>query len=105
VRSYFLRFQPQISSLSKEYHVDVNRDPYKHKPRLTFRADGTFKVTVFSDLHFGENPEGPWGPAQDTNSTRLMTNVLRDEKPDYVCVLVLTLFAEAPDRICVGIVL
>ena len=78
---------------NKEYHVNLDRqlglDPYKHKPRLTFRADGTFKVTVFSDLHFGENPEGPWGPVQDTNSTRLMRRVLRDEKPDYVCVVVL----------------
>lgn len=59
-------------------------NPYPGKPTLTFRKDGTFKVTVFSDLHFGENPWDAWGPEQDANSTRLMKRVLRDEKPDYV---------------------
>jgi hypothetical protein len=61
-------------------------DPYPNKPRLTFRADGTFKITVFSDLHFGENPWDDWGPAQDVHSARLMKTVLSDEKPDYVSV-------------------
>ena len=59
-------------------------NPYPGKPRLTFKPDGTFKLTVFSDLHFGENPSGPWGPEQDVNSTVLMRTVLGDEKPDYV---------------------
>lgn len=63
-------------------------DPYPAlgKPRLTFKPDGTFKVTVFSDLHFGENPWDDWGPQQDVNSLALMNTVLEDEKPDYVCV-------------------
>ncbi|KAG2003214.1 phosphatase DCR2 [Coprinopsis cinerea AmutBmut pab1-1] len=66
--------------------VQAQLDPYTAlgKPRITFKEDGTFKLTVFSDLHFGENPEGPWGEVQDSNSTRLMKRVLRDEKPDYV---------------------
>ncbi|KII84523.1 hypothetical protein PLICRDRAFT_351516 [Plicaturopsis crispa FD-325 SS-3] len=69
--------------------VAVSRDagdlnPYPNKPRLTFRPDGTFKLTVFSDLHYGENPWDDWGPQQDVNSTRLMRTVLGDEKPDYV---------------------
>ncbi|KAF8068003.1 Metallo-dependent phosphatase-like protein, partial [Lyophyllum atratum] len=59
-------------------------NPYPTKPRLTFRSDGTFKLTVFSDLHYGENPWDDWGPEQDFNSTRLMKAVLKDEKPDYV---------------------
>ncbi|KAJ8073392.1 hypothetical protein PM082_011667 [Marasmius tenuissimus] len=59
-------------------------NPYPDKPKLTFRPDGTFKITVFSDLHFGENPWDTWGPEQDANSTRLMKTVLPDEKPDYV---------------------
>ncbi|THU96983.1 Metallo-dependent phosphatase [Dendrothele bispora CBS 962.96] len=59
-------------------------DPYPGKPKLTFRPDGTFKITVFSDQHFGENPWDSWGPEQDANSTRLMKRVLPDEKPDYV---------------------
>ncbi|KAF9256381.1 Metallo-dependent phosphatase [Marasmius fiardii PR-910] len=59
-------------------------NPYPNKPKLTFNPDGTFKITVFSDLHFGENPWDTWGPEQDANSTRLMKTVLPDEKPDYV---------------------
>ncbi|KAI0646140.1 Metallo-dependent phosphatase [Trametes meyenii] len=63
---------------------DIDLDPYPQKPRVTFRPDGTFKITVFSDLHFGENPWDDWGPKQDVNSLALMNTVLPDEKPDYV---------------------
>lgn len=59
-------------------------DPYPTKSKITFREDGTFKITVFSDLHFGENPWDAWGPQQDVNSTRLMRTVLSSEKPDYM---------------------
>ncbi|PCH45020.1 Metallo-dependent phosphatase [Wolfiporia cocos MD-104 SS10] len=59
-------------------------DPYPTKPRVTFREDGTFKITVFADLHYGENPWDAWGPEQDVNSTKLMRIVLAEEKPDYV---------------------
>ncbi|KLO11373.1 Metallo-dependent phosphatase [Schizopora paradoxa] len=62
----------------------VNLDPYPTKPRVTFKEDGTFKITVFSDLHFGENPWDAWGPQQDVNSTILMNLVLASDKPDYV---------------------
>ena len=62
----------------------ITLNPYPNKPRLTFRKDGTFKITVFSDLHFGENPWDDWGPVQDINSLNLMNTVLPDEKPDYV---------------------
>ncbi|KAF5313895.1 hypothetical protein D9619_013002 [Psilocybe cf. subviscida] len=66
----------------------ANIDPYPalRKPRLTFKEDGTFKLTVFSDLHFGENPWDDWGPQQDVNSIALMNMVLPDEKPDYVVI-------------------
>ncbi|KAG5652693.1 hypothetical protein H0H81_004078 [Sphagnurus paluster] len=59
-------------------------EPYPGKPRITFRPDGSFKLTVFSDLHFGENPWEDWGPEQDRKSVILMDRVLKDEKPDYV---------------------
>ena len=62
--------------------IDLN--PYASKPRLTFRDDGTFKITVFSDLHYGENPWDDWGPEQDINSSQLMNTVLSSETPDYV---------------------
>ncbi|KZP11437.1 Metallo-dependent phosphatase [Athelia psychrophila] len=59
-------------------------DPYPNKPRLTFSSSGTFKLTIFSDLHFGENPSTEWGPTQDVNSLKLMRTVLVDEAPDYI---------------------
>ncbi|EDR00163.1 uncharacterized protein LACBIDRAFT_314716 [Laccaria bicolor S238N-H82] len=54
---------------------------------VIFQTDGTFKLTVFSDLHFGENPEGVCGPEQAKNSTMLMKTVFPCEKSDYVHVL------------------
>ncbi|KAK7683089.1 hypothetical protein QCA50_013762 [Cerrena zonata] len=59
-------------------------NPYPNKPRITFKGDGTFKLTVFSDLHFGENPWDDWGPVQDINSLQLMRTVLSSESPDFV---------------------
>jgi hypothetical protein len=60
-------------------------DPYPTKPRLTFNAaTGTFNITVFSDMHYGENPWDVWGPEQDKNSTIMMKKVLKDKRPDYV---------------------
>jgi hypothetical protein len=72
--------EPKIQTCG---HEDV-LNPYPGKARLTFKPDGTFKLTVFSDLHFGENPWDAWGPQQDVNSAVLMRTALRDEKPDYV---------------------
>ena len=59
-------------------------NPYPTKPRITFKSDGTFKITVFSDLHYGENPWDDWGPEQDVHSSGLMRTVLGSEKPDFV---------------------
>jgi hypothetical protein len=59
-------------------------NPYPNKPKVTFREDGSFKITVLSDLHFGENPWDEWGPEQDRNSLKLLRTVLSDENPDYV---------------------
>jgi len=61
-------------------------NPYPNKPKVTFKPDGTFKLTVFSDLHLGENPWEDWGPAHDKNTTALLRQILADEKPDYACV-------------------
>ncbi|TFK69346.1 Metallo-dependent phosphatase [Pluteus cervinus] len=64
--------------------TDLN--PYPTKPRITFKEDGTFKLTVFSDLHFGENPWDSWGPEHDQSSVKLMNTILGDEKPDYAVI-------------------
>jgi hypothetical protein len=91
LKGYLISMLPvvDIESEAPESNTGKNSgiDPYHGKRRLTFRADGTFKMTVFSDLHFGENPWDDWGPQQDVNSTRLMRAVLTSEKPDYVSVM------------------
>lgn len=43
----------------------------------------TFRIAVFSDLHFGEE-EGTWGPEQDRKTLGLMREVLAAETPDLV---------------------
>ncbi|OAQ92434.1 metallophosphoesterase [Purpureocillium lilacinum] len=52
-------------------------------PPLRFRDNGTFHLSVFSDLHFGEDQAGD-GPAQDRNSVRVLGAVLDAERPDLV---------------------
>src|SRR6201996_3507048 len=50
---------------------------------LDLGPSNTFKLAIFSDLHFGEEEHG-WGIEQDVKSTRVMRSVLRDEAPDLV---------------------
>ncbi|KAJ7749638.1 Metallo-dependent phosphatase-like protein [Mycena metata] len=52
--------------------------------KLTFNAQGNFKVASFSDMHFGEGEEVTWGPQQDVNTTIAHTHILNNERPDYV---------------------
>ncbi|KAN0094668.1 Metallo-dependent phosphatase-like protein [Tylopilus felleus] len=68
------------------YALSLKLDPYADKPRITFNEDGTFKLTIFSDVHFGENPWDTWGPEQDINTTALMKVLLKMEAPDYVVI-------------------
>lgn len=53
------------------------------KPPLKLTANDTFHISVFSDLHYGED-EHSFGIEQDRKSTALMRNVLDEEKPDFV---------------------
>ncbi|KOS19058.1 putative inactive purple acid phosphatase 16 [Escovopsis weberi] len=49
-----------------------------------FSADGTFQISIFEDLHFGENAWEPWGPQQDLNTVRVIESVLDRESPGLV---------------------
>jgi len=72
------------AAVIRQEPLSTSLNPYPDKPRITFKPDGTFKITVFSDLHYGENAWDVWGPQQDVNSTILMNKVLPSEQPDYV---------------------
>src|SRR5687768_3216928 len=75
----------------------VPRDP----PPLTFTAEGTFRISIFEDLHFGESRPprtrrnqmdvltsrdawDSWGPEADLKSVRVIGSVLDSERPDFV---------------------
>lgn len=82
------------NSLHQQVPLRVSAlDPYPDKPLISFNEDGSFKLTIFSDVHFGENPWDWWGPEQDIKTNALMETLLNIEIPDYVygpvsCVLI-----------------
>lgn len=41
----------------------------------------SFKIALFADLHYGENAWEAWGPAQDANSSAVMSKLLDQELP------------------------
>ena len=53
------------------------------KAELNLGDGNTFKISVFSDLHYGEN-ESTFGIPADKNSAALMRQVLSQEQPDFV---------------------
>lgn len=53
-------------------------------PALQFTKNGTFQITVFEDLHFGEAEDTDWGPLQDVDTLKVMQTVLNNESPQLV---------------------
>jgi hypothetical protein len=51
---------------------------------LRFTSTGTFQISVFEDLHFGEGEATTWGPLQDELSAAVMEIVLGSESPQLV---------------------
>lgn len=54
------------------------------RPVLQFTKNGTFQITVFEDLHFGEAEDTNWGPLQDVDTLKVMQTVLDNEMPQLV---------------------
>ncbi|KUI59177.1 putative inactive purple acid phosphatase 16 [Cytospora mali] len=53
-------------------------------PDLHFTDKGTFQITIFEDLHFGEAEDTDWGPLQDNDTVKVMQTVLDNESPQLV---------------------
>ena len=51
---------------------------------LRFGAEGTFQLSIFEDLHTGENAWDSWGPQQDINTIKVINKVLDKESPGLV---------------------
>jgi hypothetical protein len=54
---------------------------------LRFSADGTFQLSIFQDLHFGENAWDQWGPELDKNTVRVLDDLLGYESSTSLAVL------------------
>jgi len=54
---------------------------------LRFQPDGTFQISIFEDLHFGEAEDLDWGPQQDHNTTNLVMYPVIDREPSQLIVL------------------
>ncbi|KAH8423407.1 metallophosphoesterase family protein [Aspergillus melleus] len=52
-------------------------------PLLRFESDGTFRITVFSDLHYGEAPNGV-GPLKDARTADVVRKVLQADQAQLV---------------------
>ncbi|KAI1746476.1 Metallo-dependent phosphatase-like protein [Xylaria castorea] len=51
---------------------------------LRFLQDGTFQITVFSDLHFAEEEDSINGPMKDARTAEVVTKVLKRESTQLV---------------------
>ena len=47
-------------------------------------SKSTFRISIFEDLHFGEDEDSLWAPAQDSASLNVMATILLAESPDLV---------------------
>jgi len=54
-----------------------------HQPLLRVDENSEFKITIFSDLHYGEEENG-WGIDQDVSSTKVINAILDYEDSDLV---------------------
>ncbi|KAI5862972.1 Metallo-dependent phosphatase [Durotheca rogersii] len=75
----FAVWAPEAKPLAKRYYNST-----ESSSPLAFRSDGTFQISVFEDLHFGENAWDTWGPQQDINSVKVLNKVLDAESPGLV---------------------
>ncbi|KAL2679185.1 hypothetical protein Neosp_009948 [[Neocosmospora] mangrovei] len=53
--------------------------PNRANQALTFGRDGTFQISIFEDLHYGEAPS-TYGPTQDGLTSEVVSKILRDER-------------------------
>lgn len=70
----------ELVLLGRRQTVFDNADGSTLKP-LKFRPDGTFQISIFEDLHYGENAWDAWGPQQDINTVAVIDTVL-DAEPN-----------------------
>ncbi|OTB11410.1 hypothetical protein K445DRAFT_68273 [Daldinia sp. EC12] len=73
-----------VASIDAKPLFKVNNNSIGSLGPLTFKRDGTFQISIFEDLHFGENAWDQWGPQQDINSVKVINEILEAESPGLV---------------------
>ncbi|KAG5790741.1 hypothetical protein H9Q69_010206 [Fusarium xylarioides] len=73
----FLAGQSLRAAAQRDQVDNSNLDPLK------FKSDGTFQISVFSDLHFAEDASSI-GPEKDARTVEVMGDVIDAELPDLV---------------------
>ncbi|KAI1016398.1 hypothetical protein LB503_010461 [Fusarium chuoi] len=73
----FLAGQSLRAAAQRDQVDNSNLDPLK------FKSDGTFQISVFSDLHFAEDASSI-GPEKDARTVKVMGDVIDAELPDLV---------------------
>ncbi|KAH6616156.1 Metallo-dependent phosphatase-like protein [Chaetomium sp. MPI-SDFR-AT-0129] len=72
-----------FTTSSASAHQGQARLPWPHQPNalppLKFGPSGTFHLSIFEDLHFGENAWEDWGPRQDVQSVKVINSILDSE--------------------------
>lgn len=69
---------------SKNHAFLRNTQQFGSGKALVPREGTIFKILQVADAHFGEDPDGTWGPEQDKKSTKVIEAVLDEEKPDLI---------------------
>ncbi|KAI0894209.1 Metallo-dependent phosphatase-like protein [Annulohypoxylon nitens] len=76
-----MRFEPSGELRSQCTRTLSQR---RNNHTLRFLQDGTFQITVFSDLHVAEDEDSVRGPAKDARTVEVMKKVLEREGPQLV---------------------
>lgn len=69
-----------------EFYCSSRLNQFVPSPVKVWMNSGsnTYKIMMVADVHYGEGEETTWGPEQDVNSTRVISNLLNFEFPDLV---------------------
>lgn len=84
---FLLSLPDQTQATPFHRHHDIPAPPGAIAPLTFSPSTGTFQLSIFEDLHFGENPYEEWGPLQDLATVRVMNTVLDSEPSTSLVVL------------------
>lgn len=73
-----------LLSITSSAHAPLKPTIPLNSPHLRVTINGTFQISIFEDLHYGEAEDTLWGPEQDINTTRVINAILDNESQQLV---------------------